>query len=87
MTVGAYEIRLTRRAVKDVKKLHPKIKEKLYEILTNIIAKNPYEGKKLIGDLKGSWSYRLTYQDRIVYSIDATNRIVYVERAATHYGD
>lgn len=87
MTSREYEIRITRRAERDIKKLSPKLKAKLFDVLTEVIAKNPYEGKKLIGDLFGSYSYRLTYQDRIVYSIDQEKRIVYVERAATHYGE
>ncbi len=82
-----YEIRITRRAEKDIKKLSPKLKDKLYDILTEVIAKDPYIGKKLIGDLTGSYSYRLTYQDRIIYSINEKHRIVFVERARTHYGD
>jgi Txe/YoeB family toxin of Txe-Axe toxin-antitoxin module len=40
-----------------------------------------------LGDLSGSYSYRLTYKDRIVYSLDEERRIVYVERARTHYGE
>ena len=52
-----------------------------------VIAKNPFEGKKLVGDLAGSYSYRLTYQDRIVYSVDKEKHIVYLERARTHYGN
>lgn len=83
MTPG-YEIRITRRAEKDIQRLPPKLKTKLYDILTEVIAKDPFQGKKLIGDLEGSYSYRLTYQDRIVYSIDSKNKIVYVERARTH---
>ena len=81
-----YEVRITRTAEKDIKKLPPKLKDKLYDILTEVIAKDPLRGKRLIGDLEGSYSYRLTYQDRIVYSIDRHRRIVYVERARTHYG-
>ena len=87
MSPAAYEIRVTRRAEKDIQKLPPKLKQKLFEVLTEVIAKNPFEGKKLIGDLLGSYSYRLTYQDRIVYSINREKGIVYVERAATHYGE
>lgn len=87
MSDRAYEIRVTRRAEKDIQKLPPKLKQKLLEILTEVIAKNPFEGKKLIGDLLGSYSYRLTYQDRIVYSVNREKKIVYVERAATHYGE
>ena len=87
MTQGDYEIRITARAEKDIKKLSPKLKEKLYDILTEVISKDPFFGKKLIGDLEGSYSYRLSYQDRIVYSIDTKNRMVFIEHARTHYGN
>lgn len=81
-----FEIRITHRAEKDIKKLSPKLKDKLYDILTEAIAKDPYAGKKLVGDLEGSYSFRLSYKDRIVYSIDDKKRIVYLERTRTHYG-
>ncbi len=87
MGVLLYEVRITRRAEKDIKKLTPPLKRKLQDILTEVIAQDPFQGKKLVGDLAGSYSCRLTYKDRIVYSIDTKNRIVYVERAATHYGE
>ena len=83
----AYEIRITRRAEKDIGKLTPKLKRKLHEVLTEVIAQEPFQGKKLVGDLAGSYSYRLTYKDRIVYSVDAKAKIVFIERAATHYGE
>ena len=82
-----YEIRITRRAEKDIGKLTPKLRRKLYEVLTEVIAQEPFQGKKLVGDLAGSYSHRLTYKDRIVYSIDTRKKIVYIERAATHYGE
>lgn len=87
MTAGGYEVRITRRAEKDIGKRPPKLRAKLYDILTEVIAKNPLQGKKLLGDLAGSYSYRLSYKDRIVYSIDPKGKIVYIERAATHYGE
>ena len=83
---GSFEIKITRQAEKDIQKLNPKLRNKLYEILTEAIANDPFQGKKLIGDLEGSYSYRLTIKDRIVYSIDTQKRIVYIERAKTHYG-
>lgn len=82
-----YVIRITRQAKKDIDTLSPKLKRKLREILLEVLAENPYEGKKLIGDLAGSYSYRLTYRDRIVYSIDEKDKIVYIERGRTHYGE
>ena len=83
----AYQIRVTREARKDIETLSPKLKEKLRDILVRVIARDPYEGKKLVGDLSGSYSYRLTYKDRIVYSIDDDAKTVFIERARTHYGD
>lgn len=87
MASPAYEVRITRRAERDVRRITPQLRRKLFEILTEVIAHDPFQGKRLVGDLAGSFSYQLTYKDRIVYSIDSKNRVVYVERAATHYGE
>ncbi len=81
-----YEVRITKQAFKDIKELSPKMKAKLKSILIEILTNTPYEGKKLIGNLSGNYSIRLNLQDRIVYSIDEDNKIVYVKRARTHYG-
>ncbi len=82
-----YDIRITHQARKDILKLTPRLRSKLRDILNEVIAVNPYEGKKLLGELSGSYSCRLNYQDRIVCSIDERAKIVYIERARTHYGD
>lgn len=82
-----YEIRFTREAVKDVRKLSPKLRRRLREILVEVIRKDPSSGKNLVGDLKGFRSVRLTHRDRIVYTVNEKERRVYVHRARTHYGD
>ena len=82
-----YTIRIAKQARKDIEKLDLRLKQKLRVILEEVIAVNPHEGKKLIGDLMGSYSYRLTFKDRIVYSIDESTKTVYIERARTHYGE
>ena len=82
-----YKIRFSRHAGKDVEKLTPAIRAKLKAILFEVIALDPYEGKKLLGDLSGSYSYRLTFQDRIVYRVDEGARTVFIERARTHFGE
>lgn len=82
-----YEVRLTKEAVKDLKKLTPRLKKKLREILENHIAIEPCSGKKLVGDLEGYYSVRLTYQDRILYTIDEDQKIIFVHRCRTHYGE
>lgn len=40
-----------------------------------------------MGDLAESYSLRLALKDRIVYGIDEDDKILYIERARTHYGD
>jgi mRNA-degrading endonuclease RelE of RelBE toxin-antitoxin system len=82
-----YEVRFTRQAKKDVEKLSPKLRQKLRDILVEVLAEDPHAGKRLLGDLEGSYSYRLTFKDRIVYSLDEKRRTLYVERARTHYGE
>ena len=80
-----FRVQITRRAQKDINTLTPKLRKKLRDILINRIAINPFDGKKLVGDLKGCWSVRLTLKDRVISSIDEENRIVNVLRARTHY--
>ncbi len=82
-----YEIRFTKEALKDVKRLSPRLTSKIKDILNNQISVEPHSGKKLVGQLKGFYSICLSYQDRIVYSIDEANRTIYIHRAKTHYGD
>ena len=44
----SYEVLFTKEALKDVKKLSPKLKNKLKEIITNQITKDPSSGKNLL---------------------------------------
>ena len=81
-----FAIRFTKEAVKDGKKLPPRLKRKLREMLVADVATAPLAGKKLVGDLRGFYSIRLTHKDRIVYSVDAAARTIIVHRARTHYG-
>jgi len=82
----AYEVRITKQALKDIRTLPPKLKKKLKSILLEVLSVTPHEGKKLIGELSSNYSVWLTLHDRIVYSIDEEKKIVYVKRGRTHYG-
>jgi len=82
-----YEVRFTREAKKDVAKLSPKLKQKLKTLLQSTISVNPYAGKKLVGDLAGFYSIRLSYQDRIIYTINDEQNLIYIHCAKTHYGE
>ena len=89
MTDGApaYRVVLTRRAEKDIATLSPKLKRKLRDILVHRIAVKPQGGKRLVGELEGCFSVRLSLHDRIVYRLDEEKRVVYILRARTHYGE
>jgi len=82
-----YELRFTKEAKKDIDKLSAERKQKLKKILINQIALTPQSGKKLMGDLMGFFSVRLSHKDRVIYSIDEETHCVYIHRARTHYGE
>lgn len=80
----SYRIRFTRQAAKDVTTLSPRLQAKLKEILRKRLAEDPHSGKALVGDLRGCYSLRLSYKDRVVYSIHDDELVVLVIRARTH---
>ncbi|XHX77636.1 MAG: type II toxin-antitoxin system RelE/ParE family toxin [Stenomitos frigidus ULC029] len=82
-----YEVRFTKEAKKDVAKLPPKLKQKLKTLIQESLSISPYAGKKLVGDLAGFYSVRLSYQDRIIYTINDEQNLIYIHRAKTHYGE
>ena len=83
----SYKVLFSKQAQKDIKKLTPKLREKAKDIIRTQISINPYCGKTLVGEMKGYYSVRLSYNDRIVYSIDDDQVVVFILRAKTHYGD
>ena len=87
MTCERYAIEFTKQAQKDIAKLSPKLKAKLKDILRHKISISPEAGKPLVGDLKGYYSVRLSFQDRIVYRIENGRCVVVVIRARSHYGE
>ncbi|MFN6308819.1 MAG: type II toxin-antitoxin system RelE family toxin, partial [Microcystis sp.] len=76
-----------KEAKKDVDKLTLKLKKKLKSIIQDTLSISPYSGKKLVGDLTGFYSIRLSYQDRILYTINDEQKLIYIHRAKTHYGE
>lgn len=82
-----YSILFSKQAQKDIINLSPKLRNKARDIIRNRIATDPYSGKALVGKLKGYYSMRLSYQDRIVYTVNDNEITVYILRAKTHYGE
>ena len=82
-----FTIIFSKKAKADILLLSKKEKLKLKEILSDVICIHPYIGKKLLGALKGNYSYRRTIKDRIVYSVMEKEEIVFVKRVRSHYGE
>jgi toxin YoeB len=76
-------------ALKDAKKIAAAgLKEKtqaLLDILANDPLQNPPPYEKLVGDLKGVYSRRISIQHRLVYEIFKKEKTVRIIRMWTHY--
>jgi len=84
-----WQIVYTAQARKDAKKvsaagLRPKV-EVLLEILREDPFRSPPPFEKLVGDLAGACSRRITIQHRLVYQVIEGARTVKVIRMWTHY--
>jgi toxin YoeB len=87
--VRKWRIVYTKQAQRDALKIAAAgLKEKA-ERLLHILSENPYQTpppyEKLIGDLSGAYSRRITIQHRLVYQILKEIRTVKVIRMWTHY--
>ena len=79
----------TKHAAKDAKKLvQSNLKSKAEELL-EILRQDPYKTppryEKLLGDLAGVYSRRISIQHRLVYQVLEQERVVKVLRMWTHY--
>ena len=62
-----WEVRLEKKAQKELDKLPTQYRQKILAVLP-IIADNPFFGKKLEGELAGLYSYRV-WPYRVIYKI------------------
>ena len=79
----------TRQAQKDAEKLAAAGLRPKAEALLAILAENPYQTpptfEKLVGDLSGAYSRRISLQHRLVYQVLDDAKTVKVLRMWTHY--
>jgi toxin YoeB len=79
----------TRQAQKDAEKLAAAGLKPKAEALLAILAENPYQTpptfQKLVGDLSGAYSRRISLQHRLVYQVLDDAKTVKVLRMWTHY--
>jgi toxin YoeB len=84
-----WEILFTRQAQKDASKISQAgLRPKTAELL-KLISENPFQNpppyEKLIGDLSGAYSRRITIQHRLIYQIYPEDKKIKVLRMWTHY--
>ena len=84
-----WRIVYTRQAQKDAKKIAAAGLRQKAEKLLEILSENPFQTppsfEKLIGDLSGAYSRRITFQHRLVYQVLQEIKTVKVIRMWTHY--
>ena len=84
-----WNVILSKKAVKDAKKLKRSGLKEEAEVLLNILKNNPFNTppryEKLVGNLQGFYSRRINIQHRLVYSVDEKHKVVHVLRMWTHY--
>ena len=84
-----WQIVYAKQALKDAKKLSASGLKPRAEELLKIISVDPYQNppsfEKLVGDLDGAYSRRISIKHRLVCEIFNTERVVRVLRMRTHY--
>ena len=85
----SWQLVFTKQAQKDAKKIaHSGLKpqaERLLEIIKENPFKNPPPYEKLVGDLLGAYSRRISIQHRLVYAVLDDIKTIKIIRMWTHY--
>lgn len=84
-----YAVKISKSALKDLKKLKSAHLDKKFVELTEILKENPFQNpppyEKLIGDLNGKYSRRLNIQHRLVYSVNQERKEITIWSTWSHY--
>lgn len=85
----SWKILYSKYALKDAEKISKGgLKTKIQELLA-LLAENPFKipppYEKLVGDLQGLISRRITIQHRLVYHVIKEQKLVRVLRMCSHY--
>ena len=84
-----WQVILSRLAIKDAKKIAQAGLKPQAEKLLQLLTENPYSTpppyEKLVGNLQGFYSRRISIQHRLVYRVVETEKAVHVLRMWTHY--
>ena len=85
----SWRVLYTKHAQKDAKRLAAAGLRPKAQQLLDLLAEDPFRSpppfEKLVGDLRGAYSRRITIQHRLVYQVLEEERVVKVLRMWTHY--
>lgn len=85
----SWRVVFTRQAQKDARNLAAAGLKDKAQLLLTVLAENPFQTpppfEKLVGDLSGAYSRRISIQHRLVYQVLKNELIVKVIRMWTHY--
>ena len=85
----SWTIVFTKQAQKDAQKIAASNLKAQTQRLLDILASNPFQKpppyEKLVGDLAGAISRRITIQHRLIYQVYSEDQTVKVIRMWTHY--
>jgi len=86
-----WQVLFTKQAQKDAKKAQSAGLRTKIESLLAVLARDPLQSpppyERLVGDLDGAYSRRISIQHRLVYQVLEKEKVVKVIRMWTHYGD
>lgn len=80
----AWQIKIEKKAEKELNNIPAEYRKRILSALTSI-ARDPYAGKKLAGDLRGLFSYRI-WPYRIIYKLYKKYLLVVVIRFGHRQG-
>ena len=74
-----YAVEIENRCLREMRKLNHRIVHRAFTLIEEVIAEDPYSGKKLKGKYSGLFSYRFS-DYRIIYEIIEKKLLVVVLR-------
>jgi toxin YoeB len=84
-----WRLAYSRQAQKDANKLVAAGLKAKAQLLLDVLKADPFQNpppyEKLVGDLAGAYSRRISIQHRLVYQVLEKERVVKVLRLWTHY--
>lgn len=84
-----WHVVFSRQAAKDARRISVAGLKRQTESLLAVLESNPFQTpphyEKLVGNLAGFYSRRISIQHRLIYSVDKKSRTVHVLRLWTHY--